>query len=86
MHTVELLDEALAAARSLGFRVREEWLGGSGGGACTLRGQKWLFLDVALDTSERLDVVVQALSADPAAWELNVSKTLRALLRVRKSA
>ena len=31
MHTVELLDEAVQAARRLGYEVRQDWLGGDGG-------------------------------------------------------
>ncbi len=48
MNSVELLEEAVDAARRVGFQVREEWFGGSGGGACAVRGQKLLFLDLNL--------------------------------------
>ena len=65
MHTVELLDVALAAARRLGFCVREDWLGDAGGGTCEFGGQKWIFLDHGLDVAEQLAVVAGALSADP---------------------
>ena len=47
MHTVELLEYALETARAIGFQIREVWLGGTGGGACVLKGQKWIFLDVS---------------------------------------
>ena len=36
MNSVELLEEAIDAARRVGFDVREEWFGGSGGGACAM--------------------------------------------------
>ena len=39
MHTVELLQEAVEAARRLGYEVRQDWLGGDGGGHCIVRGQ-----------------------------------------------
>ena len=45
MLTVELLEEALELARRAGYRVRQEWLEGCAGGACVIKGQKWLFLD-----------------------------------------
>ena len=86
MHTVELLDEGLAAARQLGYRIREEWLGGNGGGSCVLRGQKWLFLDLALDAADRLALVAQALSTDPAVGQLTLSSGLRELVGARKTA
>jgi len=86
MHTVELLDEALAAARQLGFRIREEWLGGDGGGSCVLKGQKWLFVDLALDAADRLALVTSALSTEPAAAQLAMSEALRSYVQVRRSA
>jgi hypothetical protein len=46
MHTVELLQEAVEAARRLGYEVRQDWLGGNGGGHCLVRGRKWLLLDL----------------------------------------
>lgn len=63
-HTVERLEAALAAARKLGYGIREEWLGGSGSGACVLKGRKWLFLDVAQGAVEQLAVVEEALRGD----------------------
>ena len=48
MHTVEALEQALDLAQRLGYEVRQEWLGGNGGGGCELNGQKVLFLDLAL--------------------------------------
>lgn len=86
MHTVDLLDEAMAAARQLGFRIREEWLGGDGGGSCVLKGQKWLFVDLALDTAERLELVTAALSGEPAAAQLALSDALRGRIAIRRSA
>src|SRR5690348_4441935 len=34
MHTADLLDHALRAAEQLGYKIRQEWLSGSGGGDC----------------------------------------------------
>lgn len=85
MHTVELLEHALEAARKLGYRVRQEWLGGPGG-ACELRGQKWLFLDLGLDPGEQLGVVAAALRGEPGAARLDLSPALRQYLNVRRSA
>ena len=86
MHTVELLEEALGAARQLGYRIREEWPGGNGGGSCVLKGQKWLFVDLALDTAERLELVTSALSSETAAAQLAMSDTLRSRVSLRRSA
>jgi len=86
MHTVEFLEESLALARQLGYRVRQEWLGGSGGGGCELKGRKWFFLDLALDPSEQLDQVLAALRHEPGLAKLDISPALRDRLQVRKVA
>jgi hypothetical protein len=75
MHTVELLEEALQTARSLGFTVRQEWLGGGGGG-CEIKGKRWLFVDLSLPAIEQLDQVLSAIR--PYLNEsVSVSKELR---------
>ncbi len=65
MHTVELLQEAVEAARRLGFEVRQDWLGGNGGGHCLVRGRKWLLLDASQTAEEQLSVVTDALRDEP---------------------
>ncbi|MEX2138970.1 MAG: hypothetical protein WD894_06890 [Pirellulales bacterium] len=64
IHSVELLELALQAAAQLGYRIREDALGFPGG-ACQLKGQKWLFVDPTLSSRERLQLVLDALAADP---------------------
>ncbi len=61
MSTVELLEQALALAKRLGYAVRQEWLGGSGGGACEIKGKKLLFLDLAETPLDHLDQVLELL-------------------------
>jgi hypothetical protein len=60
MHTVELIEEAIQLARSLGFNIRQEWLGGAGGG-CEIKGQRWIFVDLSLAPLEQLDQVLSAI-------------------------
>lgn len=67
MHTVELLQEAVETARRLGYEVRQDWLGGDGGGHCLVRGRKWLLLDLAQSVEEQLDVVGDALRGEAGA-------------------
>ena len=64
MHTVAMLNEALDTARRLGYEVRQDWLGGDGGGHCLVRGRKWLLLDVAQSADEQLDIVAEALRGE----------------------
>jgi hypothetical protein len=86
MNSVELLEEAIDAARRIGFDVREEWFGGSGGGACTVRGKKLLFLDLNLGPRDRLLQVLDALRTDPGADDIIMTTALRRLVATRPAA
>lgn len=65
MHTVEVYECAKRVARSLGYEIREEELGGVGGGACEVAGNKYLFVDLAMSPVEQLELVTQVLDCDP---------------------
>lgn len=86
MHTVDLREQALDLAQRLGYRIREEWLGGSGGGQCEFAGQRWIFVDLALNATEQLEQVADALRSDPAINAVPLPPVLRRLLVVRKPA
>jgi hypothetical protein len=86
MHTVELLQEALQAARGLGYDVRQDWLGGDGGGHCLVRGRRLLLLDVAQTPEEQLDVVADALLGEEAFKSLRISRKLAERLELRAAA
>src|SRR4051812_40372356 len=47
MHTVELLEQAIAAAGRCGIVVRQDWFGGSAAGACEFQGRRWVFVDLS---------------------------------------
>jgi hypothetical protein len=85
MHTVELLQEALEAARGLGYDVRQDWLGGDGGGHCLIRGRRMLLLDVAQSPDEQLDVVADALRGEKVTT-LKISGQLAERLRLQVAA
>jgi hypothetical protein len=86
MHTVELLAHAIDLAGRAGYVVRQDWLGGNGGGACELRGRKVFFLDLALGPADQLEQILNALHGDANAARLPMAAELRAALAVRKSA
>ena len=86
MHTVELLEEACQAAVTLGYKIRQEWLGGVGGGACEFAGQKWVFVDLALNAVEQLEQVAEALRNDPGIHLTEVSPPLQQILDIRRAA
>jgi hypothetical protein len=86
MHTVELLEEAIALAERVGYQIRQEWLGGSGGGACEIKGRKWIFLDLAAGPVDHVEQVLDALRHEPGVVQLPMSHKLRDLLELRKTA
>lgn len=86
MHTVDLLEQALALAARLGYQVRQEWLGECGGGACEYGGRKWLFVDLSLSTIEQLSQVVDALRHDPQLTAAGLPASLTRLLDAERAA
>lgn len=65
MSTAQLLQEAVALARSAGFLVREDHLDGAGGGHCFVQEGRWLLLDVTQSLEEQLDDACDALADLP---------------------
>jgi hypothetical protein len=86
MHTVELLNEAVETARRLGYEVRQDWLGGNGGGHCLVRGRKWILLDIAQTADERLDVVADALASESGIKQAVRSPELVERINLRSAA
>ena len=86
MRTVELLEQSLEVAHELGYRVRHEWLGGGGGGACEYGGRKWLFVDLALSADEQLEQVCRTLRSDAGIHIIDVPPSLRRLFDLKRAA
>lgn len=86
MHTADLLYHALRAAEQSGYQIRQEWLGGSGGGDCEIKGQKWLFIDLSLSLPDQLHLVVEALRREPKAAALELAPPLQKLMPSKQAA
>lgn len=86
MHTVELLEQAVTVAERLGYGIRHEWLGGQGCSACEFGGRKWMFIDLAVSTTEQLEQVAEALHDDPGVHLLNLNAPLQELLARHRAA
>ncbi|MBN1345858.1 MAG: hypothetical protein JXQ73_24420 [Phycisphaerae bacterium] len=56
------LDVLVEVAESLGIGVRAEPLGGDGGGLCTLRGRRILFLDTSADVETQYERTLNGLA------------------------
>ncbi len=86
MHTVDLVGEALAIAKRAGYRIRQEYLGGTMGGGCEFGGQKWIFLDISLGPVDQLDQILEVLRQEPLVVGIPMSEPLRTRLGIRKVA
>jgi hypothetical protein len=86
MRTVEMLEQSLNVAEKLGYGVRHEWLGGTGGGSCEFGGRRWIFVDLSLGIDEQLDQVIGSLKADPAIYLQEVGYELGRLLEFPRAA
>lgn len=86
MHAVELLDQAMLLAQDWGYGVRQEWLGGCGGGPCEIKGRRWIFVDLSLNPAEQCEQVAEALRSDPRSATNLVPFPLRRLMRQRRAA
>ena len=65
MNTIERIDQLTELAQQLGYQVRYDYFGGTGGGICQISGAKYLFLDLALTSAEQLDVLRRSLAHEP---------------------
>jgi len=81
MHTVEMFEHLVRVAEHLGYQVRHEFLGGVGGGRCEVGGKKCIFIDLALNSDEQLDQVVEALQEDPAIYTASMPEAVMRLVR-----
>lgn len=86
MYTVEIYENAVELAESLGYEVRHENLGGVGGGACEVAGRKCLFIDLSLSPVDQLDQLTQLIGQDPAVFLADVPPHLRRALGMRDAA
>jgi hypothetical protein len=65
LSTLEQVESWLEIASQLGYRVRYDQFGGTGGGVCEFGGQKWIFMDVSLSAFEHLAQLEEAIPQDP---------------------
>jgi len=71
------LDTIVRLFEQIGVEVRQERLGGSGGGLCRIRGRRVVFVDLDADAATRLDRCVEALAAVPEAVAVYINPELR---------
>ena len=65
LSAVEQLEVLTELAKDMGYEVRQEALGGTGGGRCEVAGKKLLIIDLQVGTMDQLESVSKALASDP---------------------
>jgi len=78
------IDRIKAILGRLGIEVREELLGGTGGGLCNVRGRRMFVLDREADAATRLDRCLAALLAVPEAETIYLPPDLREAIDGRR--
>jgi hypothetical protein len=62
MNEQRILEELLALLEANGVTIRNEPLGGSGGGLCTIKGETIFFVDTQATSAEAATVCAEAVS------------------------
>jgi hypothetical protein len=65
MSTIEKIEQLVNIAEKLGYKVRYDYFGGTGGGICEFSNSKFLFIDLALTSAEQLDLLEKTLADEP---------------------
>ena len=65
MSVIERIEKITNTAQSLGYRIRYDYFGGTGGGICAFSGVKWIFIDLALTSAEQLAHLENLLHDEP---------------------
>lgn len=73
-------EELFDLCRRLDIEVRSEHLGGTGGGLCTLKGRRVLFVDLDADQATQFHRSAQSLGGLPELDNLYLSPALREAL------
>jgi hypothetical protein len=62
MNTQRIFEELLTILEANGVKIREEPLGGSGGGLCSIKGQWTFFVDTQAPSAEMAEISAEAVS------------------------
>jgi hypothetical protein len=81
MNNLAQYEELFDLCRRLEIEVRREHLGGDGGGLCTLKGRRVLFVDLDADQATQFHQSTKSIGALPEIDDLYLSPALRDTIR-----
>lgn len=85
MDAIAQFDAAVELLERLNIDIRREHLGGGGGGLCSLRGRRTVFIDLDADIPTRLERTIRALAELPELESAYVTPALRELIEQVKA-
>lgn len=85
MDAIAQFDAAVELLGRLDIDIRQEHLGGGGGGFCRLRGRRTVFIDLDADIPTRLEQSLGALAGLPELESAYVTPALRELIEKLKA-
>lgn len=71
------LEHLIEQLQRLNYQVRNEPLGGAGGGSCTVRGMPVVFVDTEADIATRITLCLEALAAHSSVDDMYLPPALR---------
>ena len=71
------LEQLIDQLERLGYQVRNEPLGGDGGGSCTVRGRPVVFVDTDADIATRIARCIEALAGHSSVDAMYLPPALR---------
>jgi len=77
MELAAQIDAVVEVVLRHGVEVRREHLGGGGGGLCTLRGRKVLFIDMDADPATRLEQSLAGMRLLPGVADIFMPPEIR---------
>ena len=80
MSVVEQFEQLIEIAQQMGYRIRYDYFGGTGGGICEYGGNKWMLIDLGMSSVERLEKLQSELADEPLIGTLGLSNQQQQVL------
>ncbi len=80
MSVVEQFEQLIEIAQQLGYRIRYDYFGGTGGGICEFGGTRWMLIDLGMSSVERLEKLQSELAEEPLMGSLSLSRQQQEIL------
>ena len=84
MNEQAILEELLALLEADGVKIRNEPLGGGGGGLCTIKGEKIFFVDTQAPSSEVVILCAEAVSQNVDIEGVYIKPQVRQFIEINK--